>query len=61
MGIAFLYEAAVADDLLSGRLVRIPFADEGIAHDITFVCQKGGVLRARFHAMFKELAGLYSG
>lgn len=61
LGIAFLYEAAVADDLLSGRLVRIPFADEGIAHDITFVCQKGGVLRARFRAMFKELAELYGG
>lgn len=59
LGIAFLYEAAVADDLASGRLARIPFAGGDIVHDITFVCQKGGVLRARLRAVFEELADLY--
>ena len=59
LGISFFYEAAVEDELENGRLVRIPFSGGDIVHDITFVCQRGGVLRARFHAVFEELSELY--
>ena len=59
LGIAFLYEAAVADELARGSLVRIDLAGAPIEHDITFVCHKDGVLRDRLRTMFAELAELY--
>lgn len=59
LGIAFLYEAAVADELARGALARIDLAGAPIEHDITFVCHKDGVLRDRLRTMLAELAELY--
>ena len=59
LGIAFLYEAAVAEELASGRLAQIDLAGAPIEHDIAFVCHKKGVLRDRLRALFAELTALY--
>lgn len=56
-GIAFLYEAAVRDDLASGALARIPIEGGPIArHDISFVRLPRSAYAAQLDALFDEIA-----
>lgn len=57
-GIAFLYEAAVAAELASGALARIDLAEPAAAHEITFICLKGGVSRNRIRDVFEEISAI---
>ncbi len=58
LGISFMYEAAVRDELARGSLARIPLEGPCVTHEITFVCQKGGVLRNRLRSVIDELSAL---
>lgn len=55
VGISFLYEAAVRDEIESGVLERLPLAVGPIEHDITFVRLKGGAFAGRMERFFDEL------
>lgn len=56
VGISFLYEAAVRDDIESGVLERLPLAVGPIEHDITFVYLKGGAFAGRMEKFFADLS-----
>lgn len=58
VGISFLYEAAVREELEAGRLARIPLAGPSVDHAITFVHLAGSVFEERFERFFEELAAL---
>ena len=54
-GVAFLYEAAVREELAAGTLRELDLADFQESHDITFLWRKGSVFAPRFrqlHALF---------
>lgn len=54
-GVAFLYEAAVREELAAGALRELSLADFQESHDITFLWRKGSVFAPRFrqlHAFF---------
>lgn len=55
-GIAFLYEAAVRDEVESGILARMDLDEPPAAHDISFICLKGGIARDRMRALFEEIS-----
>lgn len=57
-GIAFLYEAAVADDISSGRLARIRLNSTAIEHDIAFVHLKNSAFADRLMRFYDDIAAL---
>lgn len=59
-GIAFLYEAAVREDLDAGRLAKISLDEPAAVHDIAFICLKGGVSRDRIRRLFDEITEISS-
>ncbi len=54
-GIAFLYRAAVAEDLACGRLASIDLEESPITHDITFVWLKGSLFASEIRAFISHL------
>lgn len=57
LGISFVYEAAVASELSSGRLARVAIEGDAIVHDISFVRLKSSVFENDFKALFKGVGG----
>lgn len=55
LGISFLYEAAVRDELASGLLARVPFKSQPIEHDISLIRLKESRYEAEYKAIFKEV------
>ncbi len=58
LGISFLYEAAVADELAAGALERIPLARGDLSHGITFVHARDSAFSDVFERFFSELLAL---
>lgn len=54
-GISFLYKAAVAKELASGRLMQIPLTDFMVMHDFTFLWNKGSLFADEYDYIFQEL------
>lgn len=55
LGIAFLYEAAVARELEVGTLRLVPLEDFQVEHDISFIRLKGSVFEPEFQRIFAEV------
>lgn len=56
-GIAFLYEAAVKEELNRGVLKRIELEDFHLTHDFTFIWRKGSIYGTYFQELFDILHG----
>lgn len=54
-GIAFLYRAAVAEELEKGTLREIPLSDLSLSHDFTFLWNKGSVFSSEYRAFCRAL------
>lgn len=54
-GIAFLYEAAVQEELVSGRLREIPLADFPLTHDFNFIWRRGSIFANYYRELFRLL------
>lgn len=54
-GIAFLYRAAVADDLAQGRLRALRLEDMQEHNDIAFIWRKGSLFARHYQALFQLL------
>ncbi len=54
LGITFMYERAVEEELEQGRLKKIPIKDFSVKHDITCIWRKGSVFREDYVNIFKE-------
>lgn len=55
LGIAFLYEAAVARELEAGVLRLVPLEDFRVEHDISFIRLKDSVFEPEFQRLFAEV------
>ena len=55
LGIAFLYEAAVARELEAGLLCGVALDDFQAEHDISFIRLKDSVFEAEFQRLFDEV------
>lgn len=53
LGITFVYEAAVREDLEKGELCLVCVDEASIFHDISFVWPKGSVFESEFRALFE--------
>lgn len=56
-GISFLYEAAVREELRSGRIKRLEPEDFSMTHDFSFVWQRGSCFDRDYLSVFEELYG----
>ena len=56
-GITFLYEAAVAGELKSGELTRIPLLDFQISHEFAFIWRRGSIYADRYRELFRRFSG----
>lgn len=54
-GVCFLYEAAVREELYTGRLREIDLPDIQIAHDFSFIWRKGSMFERDYIAAFDAL------
>lgn len=54
-GVAFLYEAAVRQELRAGTLREIPLEDLNDLHEFTFLWRKNSLFPEDYHALFSEL------
>lgn len=54
-GITFLYEAAVREELESGKLVRLDLEDFNVKHDFTFIWRRGSVFSEYYKEFFDLL------
>lgn len=54
-GITFLYEAAVTDELKSGKLVKLALEDFQVQHDFTFIWRRGSVFSEYYREFFEVL------
>lgn len=54
-GIAFLYQAAVAEDLAQGRLRALHLLDMQEYNDISFIWRKGSVFAPEYQQLFQTL------
>ena len=55
LGIAFLYEVAVHDELKHKQMKQIPLEDMHITHDITFIYRKNSIFKQYYEDMFNQL------
>ena len=55
LGIAFLYEAAVARELEAGSLRVVPLEGFRVEHDISFIRLKNSAFEAEFRRLFDEV------
>lgn len=56
-GIAFLYEAAVKEELNRGILKRIELEDFRLTHDFTFIWRKGSIYESYYQELFDIFHG----
>ena len=56
-GITFLYEAAVAQELLEGTLRKIPLVDFKMENDFTMVWRKSSIFHEHYLQLFDEFFG----
>ena len=54
-GIAFLYEAAVRQELAAGVLRHIELEDFQVSHDFTMVWRKGSLFQKQYESLFHTL------
>ena len=54
-GIAFLYRAAVAQELADGVLRQIPLEDFAVQHDFTGIWNQGSIFTQEYEAILDEL------
>lgn len=54
-GIAFLYKAAVEEEIRSRRLCQIPLSDFMAKHDFTFLWNKNSIFSKEYEEIFQEL------
>ena len=54
-GIAFLYKAAVEEEIRSGVLRQIPLSDFMVKHDFTFLWNKNSIFSKEYEEIFEEL------
>lgn len=55
LGISFLYEATVIEELKNHELKKIDLKDFNITHDITFIWRKNSIFREHYIALYNEL------
>lgn len=55
LGISFLYEATVKEELKNHELKKIDLNDFNIAHDITFIWRKNSIFKEHYIALYNEL------
>lgn len=55
LGISFLYEATVIEELKNHELKKIDLNDFNIAHDITFIWRKNSIFKEHYIALYNEL------
>lgn len=55
LGISFLYEATVIEELKNHELKKINLNDFNIAHDITFIWRKNSIFKKHYIALYNEL------
>ena len=51
-GITFVYEPAVREELILGKLVEIKLSDFEVSHDFSFIWNKGSHFEGRFRDIF---------
>ena len=54
-GIAFLYKAAVKEEIKKGRLMEIPLIDFNITHEFTFLWNKDSMFGEEYIDIFNEI------
>lgn len=54
LGLTFIYQIAVAEELSNGALVDITPSDFAVQHDFCLVWQRGSVLADRYRALLNE-------
>lgn len=55
LGLSFLYEAAVKEELASGMLACVRLKSQPIEHDIALIRLKGSLYEAEYKALSKEM------
>lgn len=55
LGISFLYEATVIEELKNYELKKIDLKDFNITHDITFIWRKNSIFKEHYIALYNEL------
>lgn len=55
LGISFLYEAVVAQELEAGTLRKVELEGFSVFHDISFIRLKGGVFEGEYKRFFHDL------
>lgn len=55
LGISFLYEATVIEELKNHELKKIDLKDFNITHDITFIWRKNSIFKEHYIALYNEL------
>ncbi len=58
VGVSFLYDAAVEEEVQAGELARISLSGAPLSHAITFVHAKDSAFSERFERFFDELTAL---
>lgn len=56
-GITFLYQAAVVEEIRTGRLRKIELADWNYSHNMMFIFRKGSIFMDDYRKIFEELSG----
>ncbi len=60
LGVTFLYEAAVEEELAAGTLARIPLKGKSVEHDISFIRLKGSRFEPEYRAVYEEMRSYLS-
>lgn len=55
LGITFLYEAAVRQEIIDGKLAKISLEDFAVSKEYTFVCLKNSCFLSEYQNFIKEL------
>ena len=58
LGITFLYEVAVREELENGELKQIELKDFQISHDFTFIWRRGSIYADTYQALFRRFSEL---
>lgn len=56
LGITFLYETAVREELKAGTLMRIPLKDFRVSHEFTFIWRRGSIYAHRYMQIFNRFS-----
>lgn len=58
LGITFLYEVAVREELEKGELLEIKIKDFKLSHDFTFIWRRGSIYADTYRALFRRFADM---